>query len=123
MANRVLIVDDQLISRMMIKDAATDAGWEIAGEASDGDEAVAQYRDLSPDLVTMDMVMPNLDGLAALEKILDLDPHARIVMVSAVDQKPKLARAIELGASDFIVKPVDRDRLLGMFSKMFVQET
>jgi two-component system, chemotaxis family, chemotaxis protein CheY len=123
MANRVLIVDDQLISRMMIKDVASEAGWEIVGEATDGEEAISRYQDLAPDLVTMDMVMPNLDGLAALEKILDIDPGAKIVMVSAVDQKPKLARAIELGATDFIVKPVDRDRLLGMFTKMLIEET
>lgn len=118
MSKRVLIVDDQLITRMMIKDVAVEAGWDVAGEAADGEEAVARYRELTPDLVTMDMVMPNLDGLAALEQILEVDPQAQVVMVSAVDQRPKLARAIELGAADFIVKPVSRERLLSMFTKI-----
>ena len=117
MSKRVLIVDDQLIIRMMIKDAATEAGWEVAGEASNGDEAVLKFQEVDPDLVTMDLVMPQSDGLDALERILELNPAAKVVMVSAVDQRPKLTRAIELGAIDFLVKPVERSRLMGMFHK------
>ncbi len=108
MTKRVLIVDDALISRMLIKDIATETGWDVAGEADNGEDAVARYQELSPDLVTLDMVMPKMDGLAALRKIRECDPNAHVVMVSAVDQKPKLVEAIELGASDFIVKPVDK---------------
>ena len=118
MSKRVLIVDDQLISRTMLRDVATEAGWEVAGEACDGAEAVDKFQELSPDLVTLDMVMPQLDGLGALEQTLKIDPSARVVMVSAVDQKPKLSRAIELGAADFLVKPVERSRLLSMFNKI-----
>ena len=118
MSNRVLIVDDQLIARMMIKEAATDAGWEVAGEAADGEDAIIQYQQLAPDLVTMDMVMPKMDGLQALERILQLDPQARIIMISAINQKPQLTKAIELGAADFIVKPFDRDRLVAALSGM-----
>lgn len=117
MPGRVLIVDDQLISRMRIRDAAKAEGWEVAGEAGTGIEAVESYVRLSPDLVTMDMIMPEMDGLAALERIRLVDPEARVVMISAVDQRPKLLRAIELGAVDFLVKPVDRDRLAEMFRK------
>ena len=122
MSKRVLIVDDQLIARMMIKEAATEAGWEVAGEAADGEDAVTQYQQLTPDLVTMDMVMPKMDGLVALEQILRFDPHARVIMISAVNQKPQLTRAIALGANDFIVKPFDRDRLVDMFSGMLAAE-
>ena len=118
MSKRVLVVDDQLITRTMIKDVASEAGWEVAGEASDGQQAVEQFKELSPDLVTLDMVMPHLDGLAALEQILQIDPSACVVMVSAVDQRPKLNRAIELGAADFLVKPVEKARLLSMFNKI-----
>lgn len=117
MPGRVLIVDDQLISRMRIRDVALAEGWEVAGEAGNGAEAVESYVRLSPDLVTMDMIMPEMDGLAALERIRLVDPEARVVMISAVDQRPKLLRAIELGAVDFLVKPVDRDRLAEMFRK------
>jgi two-component system chemotaxis response regulator CheY len=117
MPARVLIVDDQLISRMRIRDVALAEGWEVAGEAGNGADAVESYVRLSPDLVTMDMIMPEMDGLAALERIRLVDPEARVVMISAVDQRPKLLRAIELGAVDFLVKPVDRDRLAEMFRK------
>ena len=114
---RLLIADDALIMRMRIGMVARAAGWEVAGEAADGAEAVARYRDLRPDLVTLDIVMPNLDGVAALNAIRTEVPAARVVMVTAVDQRTKLAECIELGALDFIVKPFDTDRLAGMFAK------
>jgi len=109
---RLLVVDDALIMRAMIKDVARQAGWEIAGEAATGAEAVARYRELRPDLVTLDIVMPELDGVEALRAIRAEDPVARVVMVTAVDQRAKLAECIGLGARDFVVKPFDR-RALG----------
>ena len=117
MTKRVLIVDDALIMRMRIKEIAHDAGWEIAGEAANGEEGLALYRALRPDLMTLDIVMPKMDGVAVLRQIREEDPHAKIVMVSAVDQKHKLTECIRLGAVDFIVKPFDKARLKSFFAK------
>jgi two-component system chemotaxis response regulator CheY len=113
----VLVVDDALIMRMRIKEIALDAGWEIAGEATNGEEGLAMYRALSPDLTTLDIVMPKLDGVSVLRQIRAEDPAARVVMVSAVDQKGKLTECIRLGALDFIVKPFDKARLKSFFAK------
>ncbi len=112
---RLLVVDDALIMRTMIKDLARQAGWEIAGEAATGAEAVDRYRSLRPDLVTLDIVMPEMDGVEALREIRRADPAARVVMVSAVDQRAKLEECIRLGAHDFIVKPFDRRALAALF--------
>jgi two-component system, chemotaxis family, chemotaxis protein CheY len=118
MTRRLLIVDDALIMRMRIREIAIEAGWEIAGEATDGQEAVAQFAERRPDLVTLDIVMPTMDGVAALREIRRIDPHARVVMVSAVDQKEKLSECIRLGAMDFIVKPFDKTSLRGVLDKL-----
>ncbi|HZZ80285.1 MAG TPA: response regulator [Gemmataceae bacterium] len=117
MAKRVLIVDDAMIMRMRIKEIAQSAGWEIAGEASNGEEAVARYKELRPDLVTMDIVMPTMDGVSALRLLRQECPEARVVMVSAVDQREKLTECIRLGVVDFIVKPFDKVRLKLFFEK------
>ena len=116
-AKRVLIVDDALIMRKRIKEIAEEAGWQVAGEAEDGEQAVQLYRQKRPDLVTMDIVMPNIDGVAALKQLVAEDPHAQVVMVSAVNQREKLAECIEAGAMDFIVKPFDKSSLRGFFEK------
>ena len=116
-AKRVLIVDDALIIRKRIKEIAEEAGWQVAAEAKDGEEAVALYQRERPDLVTLDIVMPRLDGVAALKQLIQHDPGARIVMVSAVNQKEKLAECIGAGAIDFIVKPFDKPSLLRFFQK------
>ena len=114
---RLLVVDDALIMRAIIKDTARNAGWEIAGEAANGSEAVERYRDLRPDLVTLDIVMPEMDGVEALRSLRDEHPAARVVMVSALDQREKLSACIALGAIDFIVKPFDRERLLSLLRR------
>ena len=116
-AKRLLIVDDALIMRKRIREIAELAGWEIAGEATDGEEALALYAQEKPDLVTLDIVMPNLDGVSALKRIVEYDPTARVVMVSAVNQKTKLVECIQAGAVDFIVKPFDKSTLLSFFEK------
>ena len=117
MAKRVLIVDDALIMRKRIKEIAEKAGWEVAGEAADGEEAVAMYEQLSPDLVTLDIVMPKMDGVAALKQMMATDSSARVVMISAVDQREKLTECIRHGAVDFIVKPFDAERLKKFFCR------
>ncbi len=122
MAKRLLIVDDALIMRKRIKDIAEKAGWEVAGEAANGEEAVEMYRKESPDLVTLDIVMPKMDGVTALKQVLAADPQARVVMISAVDQKEKLSECIGTGAVDFIVKPFDSARLKRLFEKYLAAE-
>jgi two-component system chemotaxis response regulator CheY len=119
---RVLIVDDALIMRKRIRQIAEEAGWQVAGEAKDGEEALDLYERERPDLVTMDIVMPKMDGVSALQQLMQDDPHARVVMVSAVNQKEKLAQCIQAGAIDFIVKPFEKARLRGFFEKYLTVE-
>lgn len=114
---RLLIVDDALFMRRLIAGVARDAGWEVAGEAGDGEQAVAMHAELRPDLTTMDLVMPVMGGLEALAKIREADPDARVVVVTAVDQKQAVIDAIRLGALDFIVKPFDRARVVSLLRK------
>ena len=123
MAKRVLIVDDALIMRKRIRDIAEQAGWEVAGEAGDGEEAVALYQRETPDMVTLDIIMPRMDGVAALKTLIGNDPAARVVMISAVDQRDKLTECIQSGAIDFIVKPFDNARLRSFFTKYLAVDT
>ena len=97
---RVLIVDDALIVRTRIREIAEEAGWQIAGEAADGVEAVRLYEQEKPDLVTLDIVMPEMDGVAALKKIIEHDHRARIVMITAVSQKTKLGLPVEVAVCE-----------------------
>jgi two-component system chemotaxis response regulator CheY len=117
---RLLVVDDALIMRAIIKDIAVKAGWEIAGEAANGVECLARYRELRPDLVTLDIVMPELDGVATLRALRQEDPAAKVVMVTAVDQRASLSECIQLGAADFVVKPFDKERLRALLAKYAV---
>jgi two-component system chemotaxis response regulator CheY len=115
---RLLVVDDAMLMRRMIRDVAVEAGWEVVGEAKDGREGVALFDELRPDLVTMDVVMPEMGGLEALRRIRGLDPSARVVMVTALDQKQTIEEAIRDGALDFIVKPFDRGRIVSLLGKV-----
>lgn len=115
--NNLLIVDDAMIMRLRIREIAIQAGWDVVGEAADGNQAVEMFRRLQPDLVTMDIVMPSMDGVEALKTIRSESPNARICMVSAVNQREKLAECIRLGAIDFIVKPFDKSKLISFFEK------
>ncbi|SFH74672.1 response regulator [Planctomicrobium piriforme] len=119
-ANRLMIVDDALIMRMKIKQIALAAGWQVVAEADDGKAAVERYQEHRPDLVTLDVVMPHQDGPDTLREILGINPEARIVMVSAVNQKAKLVECISAGAIDFIVKPFDPQRLKEFFEKQLI---
>ena len=115
---RLLVVDDALFMRKMIGAVAVEAGWDVVGEARDGQEGVELYRSLRPDLVTMDLVMPRMTGLEALRAIRAFDPAALVIVISALDQKQALMDSIQSGALDFIVKPFDRDRVLNLFRKL-----
>jgi two-component system, chemotaxis family, chemotaxis protein CheY len=115
---RLLVVDDALFMRKMICGVAAEAGWEVVGEAGNGAEAVSLYEQHRPDLVTMDLVMPVMGGLEALRQIRALDPEAKVIVVTALDQKQALMDSIRDGALDFIVKPFERQRVLALLSKL-----
>lgn len=117
MAKRILIVDDAAFMRMMIKDILIKNNFEVVGEAQDGAEAVEKYKELTPDLVTMDITMPEKDGITALKEIKDINPEARIVMCSAMGQQAMVIDAIQAGAKDFIVKPFQSDRVIEAIEK------
>lgn len=115
---RILIVDDAAFMRMMLKDILTKNGYEIAGEAVNGKEAVEQYEALQPDIVTMDITMPQVDGIQGLKLIKAKYPDAKIVMCSAMGQQAMVVDAINAGACDFIVKPFQPDRVLEALRKI-----
>lgn len=111
MSHSILIADDAEFMRAILGEIIEDMEWTVAGEASDGQEAIAQYRKLRPDLVLLDITMPNLDGTEALKAILAEDPQAQVVMITALGQKDQVLNAIKAGARDFIIKPFDHDRV------------
>jgi two-component system, chemotaxis family, chemotaxis protein CheY len=115
---RLLVVDDALFMRKMICGVAVEAGWQVVGEACNGVEAVSLYQQHRPDLVTMDLVMPIMGGLEALRQIRAGDPDAKVVVVTALDQKQSLMDSIRDGAIDFIVKPFERERVLALLAKL-----
>ena len=112
MSGKVLIVDDAIFMRTMIGDILRQAGFEVVGEASTGVEAVQKYKELNPDLVTMDIVMPDMGGIDAVREITKEDPDARILMCSAMGQQGLVVEAIQAGARDFVVKPFQASRVL-----------
>src|SRR5690349_9458227 len=113
----VLVVDDAAFMRKVLTDALAAGGHEVVGEAGDGDAALTAFQELRPDLVTLDITMPQKDGLATLRELIELDPDARVVICSALGQESKVLDAIKTGARDFVVKPFDHDRLLTAVSK------
>ncbi|WP_096199371.1 response regulator [Bacillus sp. FJAT-45350] len=117
MSGKILIVDDAAFMRMMIKDILTKNGFEVVGEATDGAQAVEKYKETSPDLVTMDITMPEMDGITSLKEIKKFDPNAKIIMCSAMGQQAMVIDAIQAGAKDFIVKPFQADRVLEAIKK------
>ncbi|SFL72302.1 response regulator [Pelosinus propionicus] len=112
MATRVLIVDDAAFMRMMVKDILSKNGYEIVGEAENGLKALEKYQELKPDLTTMDITMPEMDGITAVKEIKKIDPNAKVIMCSAMGQQAMVVEAIQAGARDFIVKPFQPDRVL-----------
>jgi two-component system, chemotaxis family, chemotaxis protein CheY len=111
MSRRVLVVDDSMLIRRMVGETLMSDGWELAGEAGNGHEAVEQYQKLRPDAVTLDIIMPNSNGLRALREILEVDPQAKVVVVSALNQTKLISDAIRHGAYDFIAKPFMPEQL------------
>ena len=114
---RVLVVDDAAFMRKMLSDALIAGGHEIVGEAGNGLEAVDRFQALKPELTTLDITMPEKDGLAALAEIMAIDPTAKVVMCSALGQETKVLEAVKLGARDFVVKPFQAERVLEAIGK------
>lgn len=118
MGKRVLIVDDAAFMRMMIKDILVKNGFEIVGEAANGLEAVEKYKECKPDVVTMDITMPEQDGITAVKEIMSHDSQATIIMCSAMGQQAMVMEAIQAGARDFIVKPFQQERVIQALQKV-----
>lgn len=115
---KVLIVDDAAFMRMMIKDILTKNGYNVAGEAENGAKALEKYNEVKPDLVLMDITMPEVDGIQALKNIKAADPNAKVIMCSAMGQQAMVIESIQAGAKDFIVKPFQPDRVLEAVKKV-----
>ena len=118
MAKNILICDDAAFMRMMIKDILSKNGYNVAGEAENGAKAVEKYAEVKPDLVLMDITMPEMDGIQALKKIKESDPAALVIMCSAMGQQAMVIEAIQSGARDFIVKPFQADRVIEAAKKV-----
>ena len=118
MAKNILVCDDAAFMRMMIKDILTKNGYNIAGEAENGLKAVEKYNELKPDLVLMDITMPEMDGIQALKSIKSADPGATVIMCSAMGQQAMVIESIQSGAKDFIVKPFQADRVIEAVKKV-----
>lgn len=112
MGHTVLVCDDAIFMRTMITDILTQAGYDVIGEAETGAQAVEKYRQLKPDLVTMDIVMPDMGGIEAVREICKTNPEAKILMCSAMGQQALVVEAIQAGAKDFVVKPFQPSRVL-----------
>lgn len=109
---RILIVDDSRTTRRILRQILEDKGHEVVGEATNGEEGVAKYKELKPALTTMDITMPGLDGVEALRKIKEHDPDAKVIMVSAAGQKHKVLDAMKAGAAEFLTKPFEEEEIM-----------
>ena len=119
---KVLAVDDSRVTLKILRKFLADSEFEIAGEAKDGNEAVQQFVKTSPDLVVLDIVMPDMDGVQILEKFLTMDPKARVVMVSSLGTKEKVIECLEKGARSFLMKPYEREDLLKVLRKVLEED-
>lgn len=118
MSKRILITDDALFMRVTLKNILTKNGYEVAGEATNGRESVELYKSLKPDLVTMDITMPELDGIKALREIRQFDSNAVVIMCTAMGQKNLVMEAVQAGAKDYIIKPFQPDKVLESVQKL-----
>ena len=116
--SRILIVDDSRTSRKILRNILEIAGHDIVGEAMDGQDGVNKYKELRPDIVTLDITMPVLDGLGALKLIKEIDSDSKIIMVTAAGQQNKMIDAIKLGAAEFVTKPFEPDEITKMVDKL-----
>ncbi len=118
MAKKILLADDASFMRMMLKNILVPAGYEIVGEANNGKEAIQMFKELKPDLLIMDMIMPEMGGIEAIKQIISEIPDANIIICSAIGQQTLVIEAIQAGAKDYIVKPFDQDNVLETIGKI-----
>ncbi|HOX25190.1 MAG TPA: response regulator [Candidatus Krumholzibacteria bacterium] len=121
MQRTVIIADDAQFMRVMLRDILEDLGWTVVAEVANGQDAVERYRELSPELVMLDITMPGLDGVEACRQIVALDPRARVVVVSALGQKDEVLRAVRAGAGDFVIKPFEAERVEETLRSLFAR--
>lgn len=121
MKAKVLVVDDAIFMRKMISDILESNGMEVAGEADNGAEAVKMYEELKPDMVTMDIIMPEMNGIDAVRHIMNEDSKAKIIMCSALGQQALVQDALEAGAKDFLIKPFNPSRVIEVIGKVLNQ--
>lgn len=119
---RILIVDDSLIMRKNLRDILIEAGHKVAGEVSNGKQALKIYKKVNPDLITMDITMPIMDGIEASKLIVDDNPEAKIIIVSALDQKRKVFEALKNGAKHYIFKPITKEKVLKIVDEVLITE-
>lgn len=115
---RVLIVDDTEFMRITLKSILEKNGFEVVGEAENGIEGIEKYRELNPDIVTMDITMPIMDGINSLREIKDIDPNANIIMVSSVGQEAVIREAVTAGANSFVLKPFNEQKVIQILTKV-----
>ena len=115
---KVLIVDDSKTSRKILKNIFEENNYEVVGEAVNGQDGLDKYQELHPDLVTLDITMPVMDGIETLSRIKELDPNAKVVMITAAGQKNKMVEAVRLGAEDFVTKPYETSRIVEVLEKL-----
>ena len=119
---KILVVDDAKVIRMVIKQILTRHGFLVAGEAGNGREALEKYKELRPDAVTMDIIMPEMDGIQGLKEIIAFDKQAKVIMISAIDQRDSLTDAIRNGAADYVVKPFEDNRMVTALINIFGED-
>ena len=115
---KILIVDDSRTSRKILRNILEDNGHEVIGEAVNGEESIIKYNELQPDITTMDITMPVMDGLEALRRIMDIDKNAQIIMVTAAGQKTKMVDAVKYGAVEFLTKPFEAEQIVDIIEKV-----
>ena len=119
---RILIVDDSKTSRKFLKNMLIGAGFEVVAEAIDGIDGIEKYKEFKPDVVTMDITMPVMDGIEAVREIIEIDPGAKVIMVTAAGQKTNMVEALKRGAADFIQKPFDSAVIINTIEKVLEDE-
>ena len=123
MYEKILVVDDAKVVRMVVSQILKRNGYQVIGEAANGREAFEKYKALKPDAVTMDITMPEVDGIQGLKDIIAYDNQAKVIMISALDQRDALAEAIRHGAADYVVKPFEDDRMISALHEIFGDST